>query len=405
MKKKTPLFIAIEKNNFEIVKALVSYEKTNVNIQCKIFADIDYNLKSEKKWDDWPKLNEYGEIIYILISPLFLAISQKNDKIIKLLLSNESIDINQLSMFYRYSNERYEFQEDNTRFEVSKNPLHFAIEKEYIDIVKLLLQSKKIDVNSLKIYKTYGNNDEEYTNWLEITEQTPLHIAVIKKNVEIIKLLLNNNEIDVNILQTNENGSISFNDLNKWIDSDYSIYSNTSENIDFLECKTRKMSELHLAILNENIEIIKLLLSNKKTDVNLRCEITDKNYFLEEHWKGKMDKETVEKKTPLQMAIEKNNIGIINLLLAQKMIDININSYFSSSHCKFSDRKCDGIDENDIEDEFTALHFTVSKGNIEIIKLLLAHKTININSKDKLGRKPIELTNDVYIKELFDKKD
>lgn len=45
---KTPLFISIEKNNFEIVKALVSYEKTNVNIQCKIFADIDYNLKSEK---------------------------------------------------------------------------------------------------------------------------------------------------------------------------------------------------------------------------------------------------------------------------------------------------------------------------------------------------------------------
>lgn len=402
---KTALFTAIEKNYYEIVKTLVLNEQIDVNFQNKMLTYNDYDNIFKTKWDDWPILNEYGEYISIVISPLFLAVNNENKEIVKLLLSNKNINVNQMSIFYRYSSERiHDFQVDNTRFEVNKNPLHLAIEKGNIEIVKLLLQCEKIDINSLKIYKTYGDDDECYSNWLKITEQTPLHVAIEQNNIEIINLLLKNNKIDVNLLQTKLNGTISFDDFEKWFDSDGSIYTNTRKNIDYFENKIEKMSELHLAILKENIQIIKLLLSNRKIDVNLRYEIINKDYRLKNHWKGENDNETVEKKTPLQIAIEKNNIKIINLLLAKKMINVNMTSYCSTSHCNFNDEEYKTLDDNDKEEEFSALHFAVSKGFMEIVKLLLDQETIDVNSKDQLGRKPVELTNNAGIKELFDNK-
>ena len=73
-----------------------------------------------------------------------------------------------------------------------------AIEKNDISIVKLLLSNKNLDINSKKIELSqyYGEKIEILLYW--IYELTALNIAVEYSNIEIIKLLLANDKIDIN---------------------------------------------------------------------------------------------------------------------------------------------------------------------------------------------------------------
>lgn len=52
----------------------------------------------------------------------------------------------------------------------------------------------------------------------------------------------------------------------------------------------------------------------------------------------------------------------------------------------------------------TPLQIAVLDKNIEIIKLLLSNKNIDINIKDEYNKSAIELTNDDEIKSLFMKR-
>ena len=53
------------------------------------------------------------------------------------------------------------------------------------------------------------------------------------------------------------------------------------------------------------------------------------------------------------------------------------------------------------ENKIAALHIAVMNGNVEIIKLLLGKKDININIEDSQGKKPIDYTNDPEIINLL----
>lgn len=73
--------------------------------------------------------------------------------------------------------------------------------------------------------------------------------------------------------------------------------------------KIKEKSVLYSAVEKENVEIIDLLLTKEKLDVNIP------------YLKNK-DNE-LEVKSPLYLAFEKENVEIIELLLANK--DLNIN--------------------------------------------------------------------------------
>lgn len=51
--------------------------------------------------------------------------------------------------------------------------------------------------------------------------------------------------------------------------------------------------------------------------------------------------------------------------------------------------------------EKTPLHLAVINGNLEVIKVLLNYKNININLRDDKGKKPIDYTDNDEIKQLF----
>lgn len=90
-------------------------------------------------------------------------------------------------------------------------PLHFAVQHRFIDIIKLLLTNKDIDVNcqtinqqciydillcSLIAFETKSNVYLVFSlNW---TYYTPLHIAAQKGSFDIVEILLERDDIDIN---------------------------------------------------------------------------------------------------------------------------------------------------------------------------------------------------------------
>lgn len=97
--------------------------------------------EEEEKTEEEEKIEEDEQIEK---TALYLAVEIKNIEIIKLLLSNERINVNIL----------------NKSESGNKTTLHLAVEKEYIEIIKLLLNNKEIEIN---IEDDQGKKPIDYT--------------------------------------------------------------------------------------------------------------------------------------------------------------------------------------------------------------------------------------------------
>ena len=80
-------------------------------------------------------------------------------------------------------------------------------------------------------------------------------------------------------------------------------------------------------------------------------------------------------KTPLHIAIEKENEKIVELLLSNPKIDLNIKSIFKIWYYDQTECRRYGS-ESTKEKENTALYISIKKENIEILKLLLSHQNL-----------------------------
>ena len=186
----------------------------------------------------------------------------------------------------------------NTVNEKGNTALMIAVENNYLDYVKLLMEVDGIDMN-------IQSNSKD----------TVLHLAVKKKNNliisydnpvpgqhsytelfntgQIVKQLLKNKNIDLNTV--NENGdtaliiAVENNNLDyvKLLMEDDAINMNIQKSVRLSNNGTSlpgsKYTALHLAIKNNNLEILKQLLKNK----NIDCSLLDS-----------------ENMTPLKLAIE-----------------------------------------------------------------------------------------------------
>lgn len=99
-------------------------------------------------------------------------------EIVKLLIDSNKININEICYSYRYQ----QYKE--------KTPLFIAVEKSNIEIVKLLLNNDDVDINMKYVSKIESCNIED--------EKTILHIVVENENIDILNLLLNSSKLDVN---------------------------------------------------------------------------------------------------------------------------------------------------------------------------------------------------------------
>ncbi|KAK8841463.1 hypothetical protein M9Y10_027081 [Tritrichomonas musculus] len=408
----TPLCIAVSLEDIELVKYLLT--KPGIDVNAKSFVGEGKRLFDESIQlfkDEEEKLKIEAFQSEEEITPLYLAIEKENIEIIKLLLDCPKIDVNakvlletgtytivsaelsssgiKLARSIVKSPETILQSEENIRktFKIANdrkemNAFHLAIEKNNIEIIKLLLSHPELDVNIKSIRIGYLQEaklgpKKLLSGYNRYAEMSALHLAIDKtKNMEILKLLLARTELDVNVKLIN-------------------IESNTSFTL------------LAIGIFGSYYSKSPMLNSLSDTKIPLDKQAAE---YEDER----------KEKTALYYAIEIGNTEAVNLLLSRKGLDINSKS-LEVSYLKIALSKSEQLTIQEkapeiakkIEDgkkeikpkkkEETALHLAVKYSNIKIISALLQNKSIDINVINGEGKKPIDLTNDKKIKTLLQK--
>ena len=111
------------------------------------------------------------------------------------------------------------------------------------------------------------------------------------------------------------------------------------------------LTPLYLAVIENKIEVVNLLLSNKDINIDIMNEI---NYY-----------DDTYEKMALYVAVQQNYIPIINILLSYKSSSINAKQLIESNEKSF---------------EQTILCWAVENDNSEIIQLLLKNESL-VNKK------------------------
>ena len=148
------------------------------------------------------------------------------------------------------------------------------------------------------------------------------------------------------------------------------------------ESKYKKREDFisNIAVRKGNIEILQILLSHFKVDINRKCiqkdfknnsnTLTKKKYgFI---YQTKI--ETTKERTPLIIAVEKEDIDIIKLLIKQPQIDINTTSMFQTYSYDYRTEEMTLLEKSQKKHtEFkTALIIAIENNSYDIIQLLLS---------------------------------
>jgi len=210
----------------------------------------------------------------------------------------------------------------SSRNEEGKTLLHLAATQGHYPAIKLLLRWTDIDPNT---GDDYGS--------------TPLHEAAINGHLLVVKLLLNEPGIDIN---TRDNSGATA----LWWATEKGHYQVAKRLLAERDVDVNVVGEgiviiqrttsLHHGVQHEDEKLIRLLLEEKSTDPN----IADGGG-----------------KTPLAWAAVKGNVNIVNLLLKHKYINVNAPEKGNP----------------------TPLGLAAGSGHVKVVKGLLAHSKLNIN--------------------------
>lgn len=199
---KTALVAAAELGFIEIMKLLLSQKNASINQKS---TQIKFNAGGCASYSE--KTNKIEKTL------LYAAIETGNINIVKFCLDRPEIDVNIPFVMQRFNgdlrrNNQFLLKRDSGKIEEQISPLYLAVSNGNIDIVELLLNQQKIDVNVISIIKpTYYSTEKR--------NSTALHAAVQNKNTEIIKLLLQQKNIDVNVVDESGKKPIDYADEGK----------------------------------------------------------------------------------------------------------------------------------------------------------------------------------------------
>lgn len=303
------------------------------------------------------------------------------DKIIKELVLNYGKDINQtgdediggLYQAIKHNNIKAVkfFIENNANVEIATfdgtTPLVLAIEENKPKIVELLIKEGKAN-----IYGVYAKETEKY----------PIYCAVKNKNLNIIKILLNNN-FDLK----RESYILSYAMEN----SDENIVKYLVEN--GADMYSYEITALYQAVLNLNPKLVEYFLDKGAsiekaggTDVygNILMAASGSKFNNNKNISA-VDLKLLESLSQnsakiMQMIIDKVDKKFINDSLEGKtpLIIAVGNSYIDTAKILIEN----GADVNSVDFEgWSALSYAVNNGDIEIAKLLLENK---VKIKDEL---------------------
>ena len=321
-------------------------------------------------------LNKMAENYEVYDSEIYAK--RFGDKVIKELVLNYGKDINQtgeediggLYQAIKHNNIKAVkfFIENNANVEIATfdgtTPLVLAIEENKPKIVELLIKEGKAN-----IYGVYAKETEKY----------PIYCAVKNKNLNMIKILLNNNfdlKREPSILSyAIENGDEN---IIKYLLEKGSDIDDTSIN---------GISVLYDAVLNLNPKLVEYFLEKGASIENAGetdfygniITAAAGSKFNNKYDKFPVDLEALEKSAEnsakiMETIIKKADKNSINFALIDNKTPLIIavgNSYLETAKILIEN----GADVNSVDFEgWSALSYAVNNGDIEIAKLLLTNK-------------------------------
>jgi ankyrin repeat protein len=190
-----------------------------------------------------------------------------------------------------------------------------------------------------------------YTTWYWGVEhknfqaiQRSLEEIDVKKNGSAISLQFSNNDqiIAVGPLGKYNHTSTLLHLAVMYDNSEATKLLLSCDNIAVNQINQRGETPFHWALQNNNLEIIKLFLAHKYINVNQRDKCGQ---------------------TPLYWAIRENNTEAVKLLLAREDIDVNLKDNLGD----------------------TVLYPAIMHSNVEIMRLLIKHEDFDVNQKNDNG--------------------
>lgn len=362
-KSETLLFIAARKGNYRIVDFLLEkgatidsingqYESTPLYIACLNGKVETVKRLLANKTKPQMNLRTKGT----LQTPLHAACEFGNFEIVEMLLETGNVD----TIIYDKRN---------------MAPIHIAIMNNSVDIVLLLFDKSSAAINVRSYYVSNDSSDLP-TSSLKL----PIEIAVENGSVEMVSILLG----------LSPSGTSLF---NNHISSDSLIKSPKQK---FMVSKPTSIitpEVLFSAVRSNNSQIVSIILQHKNIYINHRS--------------------TKFGLTPLSQAVLNVNLDMMKILLKQNLIDVNSKNDNGTTALHFA---CKGgdlllvdyllqqefIDVNlrDIEGK-TPLHYACQSGKIDVVKALLDFPDIDPEKADNSGQTPDELAVSREIRNLF----
>lgn len=384
-----PIFDAIDNDNTEILKLLIEHNDINVNeiskYHSKEYTPISYAFHAKKKEAlkflvNHPKIDVNLRIknkVHIIMK----ALDNKNIEFIQYFLNNPNVNVNHTYQFDKHRTEEvplfaYAMDSVNSTefinlfvnhptFDINAiisfsivnySVLSFAFYAKKTEIVKHILYNNLIDINI--------NEKIEYIDdILSIGHTTYLLMAIELNDIDVIKLFLDYPDIDVNAGSEfhDENQKIMKRMTPLYLAVEYNMdeavdillqFPQIKVNIKSFDCYSDgEETPLFSAIKNKNIKIVQKLLEMEEIDVNLIKSCT-----------------YGEEITPLMTAVLRDDIKMVQLLLSHSNIDVNLKSKYKFGHYSL------------IEVE-TPLELAVIKNSYEITSILISNPNIDINMK------------------------
>jgi ankyrin repeat protein len=318
-------------------------------------------------------------------TPLSWAARNGHEGVVKLLLNTGKVDV------------------DSKVTKYSQTPLSWAARNGHESVVKLLLSTGKVDVDSKDTeygqtpllwafkhgrkgtFKLLFNTSEVDVDSEDdaVYSRTPLLWAATNGHEGVVKLLLNTSKVDVSLKDTKYGQTPLWWAARNGHEGVVKLLLDTGKfDVDLKDDTVYSRTLLLWAATNGHEGVVKLLLNTGKVNVNLK-DRTDQ--------------------TPLSLAATNGHEGVVKLLLNTGKVDVNLKDSSDQTSLSWAARnghegvvkllldtgKVDVDSKDDTEYGQTPLSWAAENGHEGVVKLLLNTGKVDVNFKDKSDQTPL----------------
>ncbi|GBN68931.1 Ankyrin-2 [Araneus ventricosus] len=386
----TPLILAAEEGYLKIVQELLRSPGIDVNRK-NYYGNVALHMASARGHVEVVKtLLAAKDIDANLVdkkyefSPLITASKGNQAEVVKILLNTPEVEINKTDAG-------------------GKSALHQAASSGHEETVQILLKDRRISVNlkdSLhghtalhlatdfhhnEVVRALLNHPDIDVNVEDMYGQTALHTSAYHGNVKVVEMLLESG-IDVNIKTKNGSTAVYLAGKQK----NATIVKIITEHIQLRKVLRSRQRVKSIQVSEDSIGYYEILPVNEELLEAAQSGDSEKvNYLMKQPG---IEVNTVDRNgnTPLHLAAEKGHAGVVKIFLESEDINVNAKN-LDKSKLVYPVHSGDDAARKKLTNGKAALHLAVKNGHFEVVKLLINHIEIDVNTMDKYGQSCLQL--------------